>query len=218
MSPRLQDCPARSALTMCATRKASSCMVMKVTYFKSPSDFQQWLVTNHASATELWLGFYKKDSGKGGLTYTEALDEALCFGWIDGIKKRVDELSFTQRFTPRRFKSNWSLINIRHVERLKRAGRMKPAGLNAFASRTGARSGVYSFENKPRRLSPKLERQFESDKTAWEFFQQQPPGYRRVAIFWVMSAKQEATRQRRLAQLLSDSKQSRRLGVVAGRK
>ena len=191
---------------------------MKLKYFKSAAEFHQWLVANHASSTELWLGFYKKDSGKGGITYSEALDEALCFGWIDGIKKRVDELSYTHRFTPRKPKSNWSLINIRHVERLKKAGLMKPAGLKAFAAREPAKSGVYSFENKPRQLSAELERQFKSDKAAWDFFQQQPPGYRRVSCFWVMSAKQEETRHRRLARLMSDSKQGRRLGVVGGGK
>jgi uncharacterized protein YdeI (YjbR/CyaY-like superfamily) len=191
---------------------------MKLKFFKSAADFRAWLEANHATATERWLGFYKQDSGKGGITYAEALDEALCFGWIDGLKKRVDELSFTQRFTPRKLKSIWSLINIGHVERLTKAGRMKPAGLKAFTARTAARSGVYSFESRPRELSPELKRQFKSDQAAWDFFQQQPPGYRRVARFWVMSAKQEATRQRRLAQLLSDSKQGRRLGMVGGKR
>jgi uncharacterized protein YdeI (YjbR/CyaY-like superfamily) len=133
---------------------------VKLKYFKTAADFRAWLESNHASASELRVGFYKKDSGKGGLTYAEAVDEALCFGWIDGIKKRVDEFSYTHRFTPRKPKSNWSLINIRHVERLKKAGRMMPAGLKAFAAREAAKSGVYSFENKPRQLSPELERQF----------------------------------------------------------
>ena len=191
---------------------------MKLKYFKSAAGFRQWLEANHASATELWVGFYKKDSGKGGLSYPEALDEALCFGWIDGIRKRVDELSFTQRFTPRKPRSNWSLINLRHVGRLKRAGRMRPAGLNAFAARKAARSGVNSFENRPRQLSPELERRFRSDEAAWEFFQKQPPGYRRIASFWVMSARQEETRERRLARLMTDSRQSRRLGLLGGGK
>lgn len=191
---------------------------MKLTYFKSAAEFRAWLEVNHAGVTELWIGFYKKDSGKGGITYAEALDEALCFGWIDGLKKRVDELTFTQRFTPRRPKSIWSLINIGHVKRLTKAGRMKPTGVKAFAARTAARSGVYSFENQPRELSPALLRQFKSDQRAWEFFQQQPPGYCRVASFWVMNAKQEATRERRLAQLISDSKRGRRLGLLTSKK
>jgi len=191
---------------------------MKLKYFKSAADFRQWLEANHASVTELWLGFYKKDSGKVGITYAEALDEAMCFGWIDGLKKRVDELSYTHRFTPRKPKSNWSLINIGHIARLKKAGRMMPMGLKAFAARNAAKSGIYSFENKPRQLSLELERQFKSDKAAWNFFQQQPPGYRRLASFYVMSAKQEETRQRRLARLMADSKKGQRLGVVGGGK
>lgn len=191
---------------------------MKLKYFKSTADFREWLEANHTEATELWLGIYKKDSGKKGISYAEALDEALCYGWIDGVRKSVDELSFKQRFTPRKPKSNWSLINIGHVARLKKTGRMMPAGLKAFAAREAEKSGVYSFENKPRPLSPELERQFKSDKPAWEFFQRQPPGYRRLMSFWVMSAKREETRQRRLAQLMSDSKQGRRLGVIGGEK
>ena len=191
---------------------------MKLKYFKSQSDFRQWLEANHASASELWVGFYKLDSGKGGLTYPQAVDEALCFGWIDGLKKRVDEFSYTQRFTPRKAKSTWSRINIRHAERLQKAGRMTPAGLKAFAARDPARSGVYSFENVPRQLSPALERQFKADKSAWAFFERQPPGYGRVASFWVMSAKQEETRQRRLARLMADSRQGRRLGPLGGGK
>ena len=192
--------------------------MVKPTYFKSAADFRQWLEANHAGASELWVGFYRKDSGRGGLTYAEAVDEALCFGWIDGLKKRVDEVSYTHRFTPRKPKSNWSLTNIRHVKRLKKAGRMKPSGLKAFAARETAKSGVYSFENKPRQLSSDLERQFKADQAAWEFFQRQPLGYRRLASFWVMSAKQGATRERRLARLMTDSSQGRRLGLLSGRK
>ena len=136
------------------------------------------------------------------------------FGWIDGVRKRVDELSFTQRFTPRRPTSNWSLVNIRHVKRLKTAGRMSLAGLKAFAARRPEKSGVYSFENPPRELSPALQRQFKFDQAAWDYFQRQPPGYRRLACFFVMSAKQKETRQRRLARLIADSKQGRRLGAL----
>jgi len=126
---------------------------VKIKYFKSASGFRRWLEVNHARVTELWVGFFKKDSGKGGLTYSQALDEALCFGWIDGLKKRVDELSYTHRFTPRKPKSNWSLINLQHVERLSKAGHMMPAGLKAYAAREPERSGAYSFENAPRKLA-----------------------------------------------------------------
>ena len=188
--------------------------MVKPTYFKSAADFRLWLEANHASAPELWLGFYKRDSGKVGITYPEALDEALCFGWIDGVRKRLDELRFTQRFTPRKPKSVWSLINVGHVERLTKTGRMKPSGLKAFAARHAAKTGIYSFENRPRELSLALQCRFKSNKAAWDYFQRQPPGYRRVTSFWVMSAKQEATRERRLARLMADSSQGRRLGLV----
>ena len=171
---------------------------------------------NHARLSEIWVGFFKKYSGKGGLTYAEAVDEALCFGWIDGLKKRVDELSYTHRFTPRKPKSNWSRINIQHVERLKKAGRMTPAGLEAYAAREPQRSGVYSFENAPRKLAAADEKQFKADKTAWEFFQQQPPGYQRLAIWWVVSAKKPETRARRLGQLIAESRHRRRLGPAGG--
>jgi uncharacterized protein YdeI (YjbR/CyaY-like superfamily) len=186
-----------------------------MTCFQSAADFREWLDAHHADATELWVAFHKRGSGKGGITYPEALDEALCFGWIDGVGKRVDDLSFTQRFTPRKPRSNWSLGNIRRVERLKKAGRMHSAGLKAFDARTATRTGAYSFENKARELSPAMQLQFQSRKAAWEYFLQQPPGYRRVATFWVMSARQEPTRQRRLARLMADSMNRRRLNLLS---
>jgi uncharacterized protein YdeI (YjbR/CyaY-like superfamily) len=192
--------------------------IVKITYFKSASEFRRWLEVNHARVTELWVGLFKKDSGKGGLTYAEAVDEALCFGWIDGLKKRVDALSYTHRFTPRKPKSKWSRINIQNVERLKKAGRMTPAGLQAYAARVPERSGVYSFENAPRQLAAAEEREFKADAIAWEFFQQQPPGYRRLAIWWVISAKKSETRARRLGQLIAESRRGRRLGQVTGSK
>ena len=188
---------------------------MKFKYFKSASEFRRWMEVNHARLSEIWVGFFKKYSGKGGLTYAEAVDEALCFGWIDGLKKRVDELSYTHRFTPRKPKSNWSRINIQHVERLKKAGRMTPAGLEAYAAREPERSGLYSFENPPRRLAAADEKQFKAEKTAWEFFQQQPSGYQRLAIWWVVSAKKPETRARRLGQLIAESRNAHRLGQVS---
>jgi len=187
---------------------------MKLKYFKSATDFRLWLDTNHARVSELWVGFYKKASGKGGLTYPEALDEALCFGWIDGVRKRVDDLSFTQRFTPRKPRSIWSRININHVARLKKSGRMTSAGLRAFAAREPARSGVYSFENAPQKLAMADQRQFKADKVAWQFFQQQPPGYQRLAIWYVVSAKKPETRTRRLLRLIADSRHGRRIGQL----
>jgi len=170
---------------------------------------------NHARLSEIWVGFFKKYSGKGGLTYAEAVDEALCFGWIDGLKKRVDELSYTHRFSPRKRRSNWSRINILHAERLKNAGRMTPAGLEAYAAREPERSGVYSFENAPRKLAAADEKQFKSDITAWEFFQRQPPGYQRLAIWWMVSAKKPETRARRLSHLIAESRNARRIGLVS---
>jgi uncharacterized protein YdeI (YjbR/CyaY-like superfamily) len=196
----------------------SPCLSVKVKYFKSAPEFRQWLEMYHAGVSELWVGFFKKASGQGGLTYAEALDEALCFGWIDGLKKRVDELSYTHRFTPRKPKSNWSRINIQHVERLKKAGRMTPAGLKAYAVRKPERTGVYSFENAPRKLPAADEKQFKSDKIAWEFFQRQPPGYQRLAIWYVVSAKKPETRARRLANLITESSNGHRLGPASGSK
>jgi uncharacterized protein YdeI (YjbR/CyaY-like superfamily) len=191
---------------------------VKIKYFKSAAQFRRWLEVNHAGARELWVGFYKKASGRGGLTYAEALDEALCFGWIDGLKKRVDELSYTHRFSPRKPKSNWSRINIQHIGRLKKEGRMMLAGLKAYAARAEERTGVYSFENAPRTLSAADEKQFKADKVAWEFFKRQPPGYQRLAIWWITSAKKAETRARRLAQLLTESRNARRLPQISGSK
>ncbi len=152
---------------------------MTPTFFTTPSGFRAWLAAHHATATELTVGFHKLGSGKGGLTYPQALDEALCFGWIDGVRRSIDAHSYTIRFTPRRPKSIWSLVNIRHVERLQKSGLMAPAGLKAFAARDPARSGIYSFENARRDLAPAEEKKFRAAKKAWAFFQQQAPGYRR---------------------------------------
>ncbi len=145
------------------------------------------------------------------------MDEALCFGWIDGLKKTVDESSYTYRFTPRKSKSVWSLVNTKRAAELRKLGRMEPAGLKALAARNPERSGIYSFENEARKFSASCEKEFKAHKEAWEFFRAQPLGYQRTARFWVMSAKQEATRLRRLAQLISDSEKKKRLGVASGK-
>ncbi len=184
----------------------------KPRFFSTAAAFRTWLEQNHATASELWVGYYKKASGRVALTYREAVDEALCFGWIDGLAKSIDADRYMQRFTPRRPGSNWSLVNLRNVARLKSAGRMHPAGLAAFAARIENKTGVYSFENRPEKLPPSLERSFRAHPAAWTFFSAQPPGYRRTAIWWIVSAKQEATRQRRLAQLIATSAARRRLG------
>ncbi len=187
---------------------------MKPKFFATPQAFRNWLEKNHATKTELFVGFHKKDSGKKSITYKQALDEALCFGWIDGVRKRLNDTSFVQRFTPRRAKSIWSLINVRHVERLRKEGRMQPAGLAAFEQRQAKRTGVYSFENRPRELSVEFMKQFQSNKKAWDFFQSEPPYIKRVCIFWVMSAKKEETKIRRLEQLIESSAKGQRRGVL----
>ncbi|CAN5890186.1 YdeI/OmpD-associated family protein [soil metagenome] len=190
---------------------------MEIKYFKSAAECRQWLERNHDKTTEQWFGFYKKKSGKRGITYQEALDEALCFGWIDGLKKSVDEYRYTFRFTPRKPKSIWSLVNTKRAEELRKLGRMKPAGLKALAARNPEKSGIYSFENASRELSASCEKEFKAHKEAWGFFQAQPPGYRRTASFWVMSAKKEETRLRRLARLISESEKKTRPGVISGK-
>ena len=187
---------------------------MKPRFFTGRSDFRRWLEKNHASAPELWVGFYKVSSGRGGLTYLEALEEALCFGWIDGVRHRVDAQSFSQRFSPRRAKSYWSAVNIRRAEQLKAAGLMHDAGLAAFERRDGA-SDRYSFERAPAALDPAAEKRFRANRRAWSFFESQAPWYRRVALHWVTSAKREETRARRLETLIRDSAGGRRIGLVA---
>ena len=188
---------------------------MTPTFFKTAAEFRRWLAKNHANELELPIGFYRKNSGLTGLTYAEAVDEALCFGWIDGIKKRLDEVSYTHRLTPRRPRSIWNLVNIKHAERLAAAGRMMPAGARAFAARESARSGVYSFERTAQELDAALEKTFRADRAAWKFWLAQPPGYRKNCIHWIMSAKQAATRERRLAQLIADSATGERLGMAS---
>ena len=179
---------------------------MEPVFFANSAAFRRWLAKNHATASELWVGFYKKGSGEKGITYPEAVDEALCFGWIDGIKKGVDERSYTNRFTPRKRGSTWSNINTRRVAELIADGRMTPAGQKAFDARREEKSGVYSFEQKDApALTPAQEKRFRANKAAWKFFSSQPPGYRRIALWWVISAKREETREKRLSTLIADS-------------
>ena len=185
-------------------------------FFRTQAEFRRWLERHHASVTELWIGFWKKTSGKAGLSYDEAVEEALCFGWIDGLVRGRDAESFIQRFTPRGPRSTWSAINLRKVEALRKAGRMAPAGLEAHAKRDPKRANLYSFENRHVVLSPAFTKRFKARKDAWTFFEAQPPGYRRIAAFWVMSAKLEETRERRFAQLVADSQKGERIPSLAG--
>lgn len=183
----------------------------RLKFFKSGTDFRRWLEKNHSSADELWVGFYRKDSGKGGITYAQALDEALCYGWIDGIRKKLDDISFTTRFTPRKPNSVWSNVNVAHVSRLTQEGRMMPPGIAAYERKTDARTGVYSFERETASLDPAMVREFRKNRQAWKFFEAQPPYYRRLAAWYVISAKRQETRDMRLKRLIDDSARGDRL-------
>ena len=185
---------------------------METLYFETAADFRAWLAEHHATANELGVVLHRKASGKPTMTWSEAVDEALCFGWIDSIARRVDETSRVQRFTPRKPKSNWSAVNIKKVSELRARGLMTPAGLAAFARREEARSGVYSYENRHlAALDREREATFKGHAAAWDFFSQQPPSYRQTAIYWVMNAKREVTRTKRLARLVEESAARRRL-------
>ena len=180
-------------------------------FFKTPTAFRKWLAANHAKSKELWVGFYKKNSGKPSITWPESVDEALCFGWIDGIRKRIDEESYVIRFTPRKPSSVWSAINIRNVERLLKEKRMQPAGLKAYEARKENRSGIYSYEQRsPELVEPYLS-QLKQEKAAWQFFQAQPPYYRKMMNWWIVSAKKEETRLQRLSKLIEASARGQRL-------
>jgi uncharacterized protein YdeI (YjbR/CyaY-like superfamily) len=182
---------------------------VKPKFFKSPADLQKWFAKHHASETELLVGYYKKDSGKKSITWPESVDEALCVGWIDGIRRRVDDLSYTIRFTPRRARSIWSAVNIRRVAELSAQRRMQPEGLKAFAARKEYRSGIYSYEQRPQDLPDPYGKELKKNKTAWEFFRAQSPYYRKAATWWIVSAKKEETRLKRLAKLIEDSAHQR---------
>jgi uncharacterized protein YdeI (YjbR/CyaY-like superfamily) len=185
-------------------------------FFRNPAEYRKWLEKNHSTAKELWIGYYKKATGKPSLTWEQTVDESLCFGWIDGIRKSIDEESFKQRVTPRRPTSVWSQINIRKIGELSKAGLMQPAGLAAFEKRDSKRT--YSYESFAAPLGRDQEKIFRANKKAWEFWQAQPAGYKRLASWYVMSAKQEATRQRRLERLIVDSAAGRRIGMLETKK
>ena len=185
---------------------------METRFFKTPAEFRAWLAKNHATADELGVVLHRKSSGKPTMIWSEAVDQALCFGWIDGIARRMDDVSRVQRFTPRRPKSNWSAVNIKKVEELTARGLMKPAGLAAFALRHEARSAVYSYENRHLAvLDSEREASFRAKKIAWDFFSKQPPSYRQTAIYWVMNGKRDETRSKRLAKLIDLSAAGRRM-------
>jgi uncharacterized protein YdeI (YjbR/CyaY-like superfamily) len=185
-----------------------------VKIFSSQRRFNQWLQKNHNRASELWIGFYNAKSDKKAMTYKEAVDEALCFGWIDGIRKTVDAEVYTNRFTPRKKNSVWSTINTNRMKELIQAGRVHAAGLAAFNARNETRSGVYSFEQSTHQLAPAYEKKFRANKKAWKFFTAKAPWYQRTSIHWVMSAKQELTQCKRLDTLISDSENEKTIALL----
>ena len=175
-------------------------------FFASPEALRDWLDANHETAPELFVGSWNKASGRPGLTWEQIVDEALCVGWIDGIRRSVPDNAWSIRLTPRRKGSNWSRVNIDNVARLTAAGRMRPAGIAAFERRTEARSGIYSYEQRREaRLSDDEERAFRANEAAWAWFQSRPPGYRTGAVWWIVSAKRPDTRERRLGSLIEES-------------
>lgn len=175
------------------------------TFFATQSDFRKWLENNYDKATELFVGFYKVGSGKPSMTWSESVDQALCFGWIDGVRKSIDKDSYFIRFTPRKPTSIWSAVNIKKVETLSSQGLMHPAGMASFELRQAHKSAIYTYEKEAVKLSAAFERQFRANKKAWAFFQSLPPSYHRSAIDWVMSARQEKTSIKRLDELIHES-------------
>lgn len=187
---------------------------MKPVFFKTQSELHKWLKKNSEKKTELFIGFYKVGSGKKGITNKEALDEALAFGWIDGIRHSIDEESYKNRYTPRRRGSNWSNINIKRVKELIKLGLMQPKGLEEFEKRDKKKSGSYSFENKKPELSKEFVKKFKANKKAWEYFSDKAPWYKRTSSHWVMSAKKEETRLRRLEILITDSQKGKDIALL----
>ena len=186
---------------------------MKPTFFDSAAAFRAWLAKHHGSETELLVGFRKKADGRG-ITYPEALDEALAYGWIDGVRRSLGEEGYTIRFTPRRPGSIWSQVNIRHVERLIKDGRMQPPGLRAFEGRDEQKARQYSYERETAKFDRALEKKLRANRKAAAFFDAQPPGYRKITAFWVMEAKKEETRARRMAELIETSAAGRRIDLL----
>ena len=184
---------------------------LKPLFFRDQKEFRKWLEKNHKTSSELLVGFYKVNSGKPNMTWSQSVDEALCFGWIDGIRRSIDKESYCIRFTPRKPTSNWSNVNIKKVEELKRKGLMTKSGLEDYKNRKDLKSGIYSFENKLPKLNDTHENMFKENPSAWEFFERQSLSYRRTLINWVMSAKQEKTQLARLNQIISASSDQKRI-------
>lgn len=190
---------------------------MEPKFFATPRDFRKWLEKNHDKETELSVGFYKKGTGKPSITWPESVDQALCFGWIDGVRHRIDDECYKIRFTPRKARSIWSAVNIKRIDELIEDGLVHQAGLDTYARRDDVRSRVYSYEREHVKLDKKYEAIFKRNKKAWEFFESQPPSYKKPALWWIASAKQEATRERRLETLIKDSENGERLAQLRRR-
>lgn len=183
----------------------------KPTFFKTPEDFRKWLDKNHEREKELLIGFYKTGSGKPSITWPQSVDEALCFGWIDGVRKSIDEDSYTIRFTPRKSSSNWSAVNIKKMEELIKKDLVHAPGYAAYEKRVEAKSRIYSYERKADKLGAEFGKKFRANKKAWKFFNEQAPWYQKQSIHWVVGAKQEETRARRLEKLIKSSDAGKRL-------
>jgi uncharacterized protein YdeI (YjbR/CyaY-like superfamily) len=187
-------------------RKLSPPKLAQPHFFPTSEDFRKWLEQNHATEIEVAVGFYKRSSGKPSITWPESVDAALCYGWIDGVRHSIDAVSYRIRFTPRKATSTWSAINVKRVAELTKLGLMHKAGVKAFEARKGDKTGIYAYEQrKTAKLPPAYEKKFRANQKAWAFFQKQPPWYQRTATYRVISAKQEATREKRLAELIRDS-------------
>lgn len=184
---------------------------MAPTFFANTDEFRKWLEANHQKESELIVGYYKVGTKRPSMTWSESVDEALCFGWIDGVRRSIDNEAYCNRFTPRSPKSNWSAVNIAKVEELIRVGKMTPAGLAAFEKRKEARSEIYSYENRPEKLSTEMEAKFRENSAAWNYFDVQAPSYKKTIVYWIMSAKQEATRNSRLEKLIAASAERKRV-------
>ena len=184
---------------------------MKPKFFPTQADFRRWLEENHDKETEIIVGYYKVGSGKSGMNWSQSVDEALCFGWIDGVRRSIDAESYCNRFTPRKAKSNWSAVNIAKVAELTEKGLMKPAGIAAFEKREENKSRIYAYENELKRFSDEFEKLFKSNEKAWEFFEKQANWYKKQMINWVMTAKQEATKEKRIVKLITESENGRRI-------
>lgn len=185
-------------------------------FFSTPGDLRAWLIANHATSAELWVGLHKKATGRPSITWPELVDQLLCFGWIDGVRKSLGAESYVIRTTPRRPGSTWSAVNLRRGAALIDEELMEPAGLAAWEARDESKAARYSFERQRVTLGEVYEAEFRRDAAAWSFFESQPPGYRKTATWWVVSAKREETRQRRLRTLIEDSAAGRRIGVLGG--